>query len=144
MTTAVPLGQSYYRPVRADLRGVTNDRQRRGQDLAARRLAHKLSVLALSEAVPIARATIDKAEAGKASDDSLERLEKFFDELDAETGLDTGTAPTPLAPEMIEFDITGPRTDWHVVVRGPADQADDMRRQVVELLRDMEVREPPK
>lgn len=121
----------------ADLSVVTNDKQRRGQELARRREAHRLSVMGLSAVSGVSRNTIAAAEAGGASVESLERLEACLDELDEKAGIDTSTPPANSA-EMIEFDITGPSTAWHVVVRAPAERADEARHQAVELLREWE------
>lgn len=100
-----------------------------------------MSVLAVAKTSGLARPTIEKAEAGTSSPDSQDRLEAYYDQLDTEKGVDS--RPEREAPEsehgdMIEFDITGPTTAWHVVVRAPVEQADEARRQAGELLREWE------
>lgn len=89
------------------------------------------SVKEFSARTGISRDAVTKAEKGTGSVGTYERLEAWLDaqELAVHATEQHG---------MVEFDVTGPKTDWHVVVRGPADIADDLRRQVVELLRNMD------
>lgn len=125
---------------------VTDDLARRGRILTQRRMRH--GIRHISEAADLAdmdRKTVARAESGIASASSIEALESFYDRLDAEKGIDTSDAQA-LAPgeqqELIEFDIEGPTTAWHVVVRGPIDSADEVRRQASELLRGFDRHEP--
>lgn len=112
-----------------------NDLGARGRALAQRRIAHGIrTAVELADRTGMSRRTIAKVESGEASDASVRALEKFFDDLDQEVGLHT-------APEAgIEFNVTGPNSNWRVVISGPASIADELRRQVVELLRDVDKR----
>ena len=122
---------------RAPLMPVT-DLAQRGRILTQRRMRH--GIRHISEAADLARIdrkTVARAEKGIASPSSMEAYEAFFDRLDAETGINSleGLAPEADQQELIEFDIEGPTTAWHVVVRGPMGEADEVRRQAAELLR---------
>lgn len=122
--------------------------QRRGREIVRRRKAHEIpSVRQLSEITGIARGTLTRVEAGIGTEESTRRVEGFLDRLDRERGMDTARPDSALpvpdteGQDMIEFDITGPRTEWHAVVRGPAEIADELRRQAVELLREIDPRD---
>lgn len=132
-------------PSRPDFSIVEVEKLRRGKAIKRRREAHGIrSLRQWAEVAGINRATLAKVEDGTGSDEMLSRAEAFLDRLDAERSMDTREpeAPVALDPELsqdlIEFDITGPRTEWHVVVRGPAEIADELRRQAAELLRDID------
>lgn len=114
-------------PVR--MASVADERIERGEAIAKRRTALGLySISAFARRTGKNRDTIAAAEAGRASDATYAELEAWLDSHE-DDGPDD---------ERVEFEITGPRTDWHVVVRGPAEKADELRRQVVELLREVE------
>lgn len=83
------------------------------------------------------RKTVSRVEAGQAAQSSTDALEAFLDKLDAEAEVDTRDHRTPV-PEEVTFRVTGPRVEWEVFVSGPADIADDLRHQVVELMKDMD------
>lgn len=113
---------------------VMDERVSRGALLAQRRKA--LGIFSASEFARRTgknRDTIAAAEAGRASEATYDELEAWLCTVESPHAEDQ--AP---AEDLIEFDITGPRTEWHVVVRGPVEKADEMRRQVSELLRDIE------
>ena len=121
------------------------DLAQRGRILTQRRMRH--GIRHISEAADLAdmdRKTVARAEVGQASSASIEALEAFYDRLDAEKGVDSREelgAPAD-QQELIEFDIEGPTTAWHVVVRGPMESADEVRRQAAELLRGFDRPEP--
>lgn len=124
-------------PSRAPLALVTPDLTQRGRELFRRRLRHGLSASELSRLSGVDRKTIARAERGEASPVSAQELWEFFGRLDAEKGVDTSAPEDPHA-EDVRFEVTGPHTEWRVTVSGPADMADLLRQQVVELLREVE------
>lgn len=136
-------------PTGADFSVVEAEKLRRGRAIKIRREAHGIrSLRQFQEVAGIDRATLGKIEQGIGTPEMTARAEALLDRLDTERGVDTrtpasvpdGTAPLlALDPDgdLIEFDITGPRTEWHVVVRGPADIADQLRHQAAELLKDL-------
>lgn len=136
--------------LKADLRLVRDERAQRGAAIRERRLAHHLSVNRLAELSGRARATINKAEAGIATEETILALEEFFDTHDLATGKDSAaeamSATQPfdvsslLEEDVIEVEVTGPSTskDWHVVYRSHPDQVDLVTEQVAKLLRKVE------
>lgn len=136
--------------VRADLHLVTDSRGRRGAAIRERRHAHRLSVNRLAELSGKARATINKAEAGITTEETLLALEEFFDSYDVAQGVDSASltmAPTQsieasslLEEDVIEVEVTGPSTskDWHVVYRSHPDQVALVTEEVTKLLRGLE------
>lgn len=130
MSSEMPGGDPAQANTEARLAVVTDDRAVRGDAIARRRTALGLySISAFARRVGKNRDTIAAAEAGRASDATYAELEAWLDDHEADGEDDS----------RVEFEVTGPRTDWHVVVRGPAERADELRRQVVELLREVEV-----
>ena len=115
-----------------------------GRQALGRRIEERRRALGIrshadfSRQTGIARATIRAAEAGTASDVTYDRLGVW---LAAQESLRRSelSDPADILDDMadrIEFEVTGPRTEWHVKVSGPTEQADELRRQVVELLRE--------
>ena len=110
----------------------------RGREIARRRKRHDIhSVQEFARRTELDRKTIYRIEDGQASEPTYDKIEQWLDDLDRTTGVDSRQEAPPPAPE-IKFDVTGPRTAWHVVVSGPPQMADELRRQVTELLRDTE------
>lgn len=143
MTTSTARGLSAL-TLPAIRRADSSDVERRGRLITNRRIAHGIkSQRQFAEETGIHRATLAKVEAGTGTEEMVQRVEEFLDSLDLERGVDTRTTEPsvevePLAgPDVIEFEVTGPRTEWHVVVRGPAELADQLRHQAGELLKDL-------
>lgn len=115
----------------AELPHVTDSREDHAKAVAYRRARLGLSQRDLGERVGLSKNTVAAAEAGVAHLSTYRKLEAFFDDMDQ--------APvTEVERDWMEFDATGPRTEWHVTVRGPADRADEMREQLMNLVRDIE------
>lgn len=101
-----------------------------------------------AEGTGVSRATIVKAEAGIASEETMARLESYLDRLDRERGIDSAkTVPLPvldispqLESDLIEIEVTGPSTklDWRVVFRSHPDHADLITEQAAKLIRDVD------
>lgn len=135
---------------RADLHLVTDERARRGAAIRQRRHAHRLSVNRLAEMSGKARATINKAEAGIATEETILGLEEFFDSYDQAQGVDSASMTMPptqsieasslLEDDVIEVQVTGPSSskDWHVVYRSHPDQVARVTEEVAKLLRGLE------
>lgn len=118
----------------AALAVVTDNRRARGQELTRRR--KELHIFTISEFARRAgktRNAVSAAESGEASPATYDELEAWLDSQIPEALQALADLPDP-----IEFDVTGPTTRWHVVVRGPMERADEVRRQVSELLRDID------
>jgi transcriptional regulator with XRE-family HTH domain len=115
-------------PRRAGLAPVT-DKKERGAALTQRRVGLGVhSVKEFSERTGVSREAVAKAERGAGSPGTYQRLEGWLD----------SQVPPEHDHDVVEFDITGPVTKWHFSVRGPADQADELREQVVKLVRELE------
>lgn len=119
------------------------DRIAQGRQIAARRVALGIDSYAeFSRMSGLARATLASAESGTASPTTYARLDLWLSEQEG------GHAHVETPPAMsseedrIQFEVTGPRTDWQVRVSGPPDSADELRRQVVELLREWQPSAP--
>ena len=119
--------------------------------LTQRRQAHGLSVAALARLSGVSRQTITAAEAGAASHDTYLRLEEHINSLDEQHGFNSRPASEGVEVaidttggigdiDTIEFDITGKTTttSYRAVVKGSIAHSDELRRQVVELKRDLE------
>ena len=124
-------------PSRAPLGSVT-ETVTRGQLLKNRRIALGIFTAAeFARRSGKSRNTIEAAERDRASEATYNELDAFLRTLaeQARAQVSEGDSPTE---DNIEFDITGPSTAWHVVVRGPVDRADELRRQVAELLHEID------
>ena len=126
-------------PDEAPLVLVTDERLDRGREIARRRKALGVSsVHAFARESGKSREAINAAEHGRASLKTYVYLEQWLAEREATRG--PGPEPARAAPEheteIVTFDITGPKTDWHVTISGPLDHADELRRQVSQLLRE--------
>lgn len=103
---------------------VTDDRQRRGAAILRRRTALGVfSVTDFARRTGKNRDTISAAESGRASDATYAELETW---LDSQEG--NGRA-------LVEFEALG--AGWRVVLRGPIEEADSLREQVVRLIREI-------
>lgn len=95
----------------------------------------------------LARATIASAEAGSASANTYARLDMWLARQEEEHGVVPPQPYSEASPmerpedERIEFEIIGPRTEWHIKISGPPEQADALRRQVMELVKEWRVTE---
>lgn len=104
----------------------------RGGRIAQRRQALGIrSVREFSSRAGVSREAVKAAEQDSASPGTYRKLEAWLSEQE-------GPGAEPAVGDQIEFDVTGPRTEWHLIVRGPAEIADSLRRQVVELLREVD------
>ena len=103
----------------------------RGHAIRARRLAHGIkSVSALAKASGVSRDAVTAAEDGTASTATYERLEAWLDRFEEESGADE-----PEDPHTVTFTVEGLYGAAKVVVSGPVENADALRRQVEALLR---------
>lgn len=121
------------------------DRISQGRQIAARRVALGIESHAeFSRLSGLARATIASAEAGTASPTTYARLDLWLSEQEGDPhGIEIPQPVTSPEDEHISFEVSGPRTEWHVKVSGPPEMADALRRQVVELLREWQPAQAP-
>ena len=116
---------------------MSPDRAARGRGIAERRAALGITTQAeFARRTGKSRNTIAAAESGTASGNTYLELEAW---LNAEAGHQAGEGDAEVEP--IKFEIVGPTSESHTAVRytisGPVDAADELRRQVVELARDL-------
>lgn len=116
---------------------VTDDLAHRGRILRRRRLQHGLHHTDVAAATGLGRKTVARAELGHASEDSVQKMEMHFDQLDIEKGIDTSESGTSAEAEIITFRVTGPRTEFSFEVSGPVEDVDVVRQQTVELWREL-------
>lgn len=96
-----------------------------------RRVGHDIrSQRDLAARSGLSRDAVKAAEAGTASENTFAKLEAYLDSLDQ-------ASSSPIGVDEIEFDITGPTTAFHVVVRTSVENADLVRHQVAELMREL-------
>lgn len=119
------------------------DRASQGRQIAMRRAALGIRTHAeFSRRTGMSRATLASAEAGAASPNTYARLDLWLSEQEGDRPHEIDTPPPMLdIDNQISFEVSGPATEWHVKVSGPREEADELRRQVVELLK--EWRETP-
>ena len=72
------------------------------------------------------------AEAGTASHNTYLALESFLDDLE-----DDGPMGANGEGRRVEFRALGPTSEWRLEVSGPPDQADSLREQLEQLVRNL-------
>lgn len=131
----------------AHFRTVTGgvDRISQGRQIAARRVALGIDSHAeFSRLSGLARATIASAESGTASPTTYARLDLWLSEQESDPhGIEIPSPVTTSDDDHISFEVSGPRIEWHVKVSGPPGAADDLRRQVVQLLQEWQPAQAP-
>ena len=115
---------------------MSPDRAVRGRAIGERRKA--LGIFEISEfarRVGKSRNTIRAAEEGRAAESTYLELEAW---LDVESRRqNAGLTLREEDVDRIEFDISGPSTEWHFTVSGPIEEAELVRLQARELMRDL-------
>ena len=115
---------------------MSPDRVARGRAICERRKA--LGIFEITEfarRVGKSRNTIRAAEEGRASESTYLELEAW---LDVESRRqNAGLTLKEEGVDRIEFDISGPSTEWHFTVSGPIEEAEQVRLQARELMRDL-------
>ena len=126
---------------RADLRPVTSSNG--GDDDRGSAIGRRFEALDMSDrdwhaTTAIDRKTLRRAIANRSTTTTYTAIESWLDKLEARNaGRPVAIPAQAKSPEgMIEFDITG---DFgvHVVVKGPVADADQLRRQAMEIIRDI-------
>lgn len=122
---------------------VDGEKRMTGTDIRTRREALGLKATKLAELAEVSRVYLSEIESGRTEPSTtwLRRVMLAMDRYEVETGQDE---PEPVAipaqakssEGLIEFDITG---DFgvHVVVKGPVVDAAEVRRQAMEIFRDI-------
>lgn len=104
-----------------------------GGDVRARRVRLGMTIDQLADEAGVDADTLGDYESGRRNprDITKQKVASALERLEEETGLN---APPP--EDVLSFDV---QTDggFRVVVKGPMKDADEVRRQVSELLRDM-------
>lgn len=113
-----------------------------GERLRQRRERLGIDKKALAEAAGVNRNTLAAIENGESFNrSSLAKLERVLDELEHEAGLDAPPA-APTEADLIEFDISD-EFGLHLVVKGPIANADILKRQVIDIIREIRAESPP-
>lgn len=112
------------------------DRELRGRAVQERRTALGIySVAEFARRTGKSRDTLSAAEAGRASEPTYLELERWLEEAERQ-------APAAeIDGHSIRFEVTGPTTKWQVRITGPVEEADALRHQVAELIREIDVAE---
>lgn len=118
---------------------MTDNLERRGQEIARRRLRHGIRhATDFALRTGLDRKTIARAEAGEASKETLEHLELYLDQLDEEEGIDSKTPrSSDLEPGVVRFTIRGPGSPWEVETEARVENLAEVTRAVEEILRNM-------
>lgn len=119
--------------------GLGTMTETRGRAIARRMKALGLNASALesySEKIgrKVDRNLIARAMRDESHDSSYLRVEDALDRYSEEVGADRDDG------DEITFEVTGPKTEWHVKVHGPFARADEIREQVARLLQEVEDR----
>jgi len=126
----------------ASLVPVGDDLVRRGQALSQRRVRHGIrAVSELARLTGMDRKTIARAEAGEAAATSVQVLEQWFDQRDAEEGIDSRVpeeSSGDLEPGVVKFRIKGPHTAWELETEAHIEDIDRVTRAVEKILRNVD------
>jgi hypothetical protein len=115
---------------------MSPDRGVRGHAISERRKA--LGVFEITDfarRTGKSRNTIRAAEEGRASESTYLELEAWLDVESARQN--AGLVSRGEDVDRIEFDISGPSTEWRFTVSGPIEEAEQVRLQARELMRDL-------
>lgn len=106
--------------------------EERGQQIQRRRLAIGIpSVNRWAKDIGLDRETLTRAEAGKASPRTYQRIEAWLDNMEEELGMPDSENSSP-TDDVIEYHVSGQGVD--LVVRGPVANLDDLEASVSRLL----------
>ena len=108
-----------------------------GAEVQARRERLGMDKKQLAIEAGVSRQTLAEIEAGKGfRASSLTKIVRALERAEAEAGITGTPAQGVESSDFIEFDVSG---DFgvHVIVKGPIRDADLLRRQVAELVRDI-------
>lgn len=111
-----------------------NDVHDRGAAIKRRRLALGIkSVNEFAKATGIDRGAVTRAEAGTASEGTLDRLEAWLDDFEKETGEDEPGEP-------LRITMRGVYGIEEIVVEGPVDHPDELVASVARLMDELRTR----
>lgn len=111
---------------------MDDDDVSRGRQIKRRRLAHGIkSARQFADRAGVSRNAVTAAEAGTASEGTLERLEAWLDNFDVETGNDEPE------DDYIEFRISG-NFGVSATVKGPIANRLEVEESARRLIRDMQ------
>ena len=116
-----------------------SDMSNEGSRVRERRERLGVDKKSLAEQAGVNRNTLAAIESGESFNrTSLAKIERVLAELEHEAGLDAPAAVSESSGggDLIEFDITG---DFgvHLVVKGPVHDAEVLKRQVVDIIREI-------
>ena len=108
-----------------------------GERLRSRRERLAMSKLELAEQAGISRDTLAAIERGEGfRRSSLTKVERVLDELEEEAGIHAPAPAESEGPRLATFDVSG-EGGFHIVVSGPIEDADLLKRQVVDIIQAM-------
>lgn len=113
-----------------------NEIHARGVAIKRRRLALGIkSVNEFAKVTGIDRGAVTRAEAGQASANTLDRLEKWLDDIEGETGHDE-----PSEVEPLRITLRGVYGIEEIVAEGPVDHPDELVASVARLIDELRTR----
>lgn len=119
-----------------------NEWEARGREIFRRRTALGIdSVNKFAARTGVSRTTIAKVEAGQGSREKTLQLEEWLAQVEAETlpdGVSVQEVPSAPEEEQIEVEVEGPTTKFRLIFRGPSAQGEELRRQAVQAILDIE------
>lgn len=115
---------------------VTSD----GAEVRKRRKRIGMGIEDLAAEADVSSDTLSDYERGvrRPHPSTIRKVREALERIEHETGID---APSPAESHIVKFDVTA-EGGFHVVVSGPVDDADKLRQQVTEIIREIR-RETP-
>lgn len=105
-----------------------------GDEIRRRRVRLGMTIEQLAQEADVNADTLGDYESGNRNPREITR-QKVADAL-ARLEEETGVTAPPVDPGIVSFDVTGD-DGFHITVKGPVADADVLRRQVTEILREM-------
>jgi transcriptional regulator with XRE-family HTH domain len=107
-----------------------------GHEIRARRLRLGMTIEDLAGEAGISADTLGDFESGNRQPRELtvSKVTGALDRIEHEVGMDAPALPAE--PGVVTFDVSA-EGGFHVVVKGPVANADEIRRQVTEIIREM-------
>ena len=111
-----------------------------GREIRERRLRLGMTIEGLAGEAGVSPDTLGDFEAGnrRPRELTISKVVAALEKVEVETGID---APAPQGTRTVTFDVSA-EGGFHVVVSGPIDDADTLRHQVTEIIREIRRENP--
>jgi transcriptional regulator with XRE-family HTH domain len=112
---------------------------REGRALRERREAMGMSLREFADKAGLNRGTVANVEAGEARGTSVSAVRSALGKLEHEMGMDLPDNRNGL--DLVELVVTGPSSEWRVVVKGPVRDLEELEESVIRLMSRMKASE---